>query len=170
MLELFNDKDLFKIVIFYVFHSPCPQISSMGRTLEEYGWNAPWRKPFYLNRQLKKASTNLNLVYSANSYDKFGKALTKANLLDDFPNDLHTERICIYDNMKNQFLSVFYHLRNAFAHCRLNMVDVDGECTFILEDGVPLNEKYKLSARMILRKSTLLKWIDIIESGEQKYI
>ena len=65
---------------------------------------------------------------------------------------------------------MFYHLRNAFAHCRLNMVDVDGECVFILEDVVTSKGKNKLSARMILRKSTLLKWIDIIESGEIKYI
>lgn len=168
--EGFDDKELYKIVIFYVFHSPCPQISSMERTLEEYGWNFPWRKPFYLNRHLRKASTNFNLIYSADSYDNLEKALKKANLLDEFPSDLHTERICIYDNKKNQFLSVFYHLRNAFAHCRLNMVDVDGECVFILEDVVCRNGKNKVSARMILRKSTLLKWIDIIESGEQKYI
>ena len=168
--EQFDDKELYKIVIFYVFHSPCPQISSMGRTLEEYGWSAPWRKPFYLNKHLRKSSTNFNLIYSADSYNNLGKALKKANLLDNFPSDLHTERICIYDKKKNQFLRVFYHLRNAFAHCRLNMVDVDGECVFILEDVVTSKGKNKLSARMILRKSTLLKWIDIIESGEIKYI
>ena len=168
--EEFDDKELYRIVIFYVFHSPCPQISSMGRTLEEYGWSTPWRKPFYLNRHLRKSSTNFNLIYSADSYDNLEKALRKANLLDAFPCDLHTERICIYDNKKNQFLSVFYHLRNAFAHCRLNMVDVDGECVFILEDVVRSKDKNKISARMILRKSTLLKWIDIIESGEEKYI
>lgn len=72
--------------------------------------------------------------------------------------------------MRNQFLSVFYHLRNAFAHCRINMIDYEDECIFILEDIVPnqKNEhKQKLSARMIIRKSTLLKWIDIIEEGEK---
>lgn len=60
-------------------------------------------------------------------------------------------------------------LRNAFAHCRLNMVDSDGECVFIIED-VKANKndnKVKVSARMILRKSTLLKWIDLIEHGER---
>ena len=68
-------------------------------------------------------------------------------------------------------MSVFYHIRNAIAHCRLNMVDVDGECVFVLEDVQPNKnaDRLKVSARMILRKSTLLKWIDLIEQGEREY-
>ena len=68
-------------------------------------------------------------------------------------------------------MSVFYHLRNAFAHCRLNMIDVNGESVFIIEDvqSSKKRDKLKVSARMILRKSTLLKWIDLIENGEQEY-
>ena len=171
--DRFNDEELFRIVTFFVFHSPCKQLSSMGRSLQEYGWNTPWQKPFYLNKQLKQASSNFNLIYSASTYDNLQIALEKSNLNSNFYDDLSVERICIYDNMRNQFMSVFYHLRNCFAHCRLNMVDVDGECVFILEDAVPTKnnpDKMKLSARMILRKSTLLKWIDIIESGEKYYI
>lgn len=79
--------------------------------------------------------------------------------------------ICAVDNQKNQFMSVFYHIRNAFAHGRLNMVDVDGDCVFILEDVQPnkKEEKLKVSARMIIKKSTLLRWIDIIEGGQTEY-
>lgn len=170
--ERFNDEDLFRIVTFFVFHSPCPELSSMGRSLSEYGWTAPWRKPYYLNRQLRQAATNYNLIYSANGYDAMENALEKATLKDSFPSDFETERVCIYDNQNNQFLSVFYHLRNAFAHCRLNMVDADGDCVFILEDVQPKRNSIllKVSARMILRKSTLLKWIDIIEAGETEYV
>ena len=36
--------------------------------------------------------------------------MEKANLLENFPSDLQTERVCIYDNKKNQFLSVFYYI------------------------------------------------------------
>ena len=167
----FNDADLFRIVIFFVFHSPCPQLSSMQKTLQEYNWNTPWRKPFYLNKQLKQASSNQSLIFSASNYSAMSDALDKANLNNSFPCELERERICIYDNQKNQFMSVFYHIRNAFAHCRLNMVDVNGECVFILEDILP-NKKtdtLKVSARMVLKKSTLLKWIDIIEGGEKEF-
>ena len=97
-----------------------------------------------LNRQLKQASTNFNLIYSANTYDSLELALDKADLNDSFPSDFGRERIAIYDNMRNQFLSVFYHLRNAFAHCRINMIDFEGDCVFILEDIVPnQNDEHK---------------------------
>lgn len=63
-------------------------------------------------------------------------------------------------------------MRNAFSHGRLNMVNIDGECVFVIEDISPKCKKGKhlVSARMILKKSTLLKWIDIIERGETEYI
>jgi hypothetical protein len=169
--DKFDDHDLFKIVVFFVFHSPCKNLSAMGKSLSEYGWNTPWRNPYYLNKQLRQAASTYELLYSAESYDKMSDALEKADLNDKFPSDLSRERICIYDKQKNQFLSVFFHIRNAFAHCRLNMVDVDGECVFILEDVVSIkkSEQVKVSARMILRKSTLLKWIDLIKNGECEY-
>lgn len=169
--EEFNDEDLFRIVVFFVFHSPCSTLSSMSRTLDVYGWNTPWGKPYYLNKQLKRSSSNYNLLFSACNYNAIEDALRNANLWKDFTNDLRTERICIYDNMHNQFLSVFYHIRNALAHCRINIVDVDGECVFIMEDVVPerKHDRLKLSARMIIKKSTLLNWIDLIEGGEQEY-
>lgn len=169
--EHFNDQDLVKIVIFFVFHSPCSNLSSMGKTLDEYGWSAPWRKPYYLNKQLRQASLYELVVYSAKGYNEMDIALEKADLKETFPSDFSRERICIYDNQGNQFLSVFYHIRNAFAHCRLNMVDVDGDCVFIFEDVQPKknSNQLKVSARMILRKSTLLKWIDLIENGAREY-
>ncbi len=169
--EEFRDDDLYRIITFFVFHSPCAELSSMSRTLKEYGWISPWKKPYWLNRQLKQISTNPKLLFSAHSYDAMEQALEKAQLKDDFPFDVGTERICIYDNMKNQFLSVFYHIRNAFAHCRIKMIEVEGDCIFVLEDVVHRKgEKLqKVSARMILRKSTLIKWIELIQGEPSEY-
>lgn len=169
--EQFNDSDLFRIVIFFVFHSPCSELSSMSRTLEEYGWSTPWEKPYCLNYQLKQAASNDELIFPAKTYSNMDVALDKAGLKDNFPSDLMRERICIYDNKQNQFMSVFYHLRNVFAHCRLNMIDVNGECVFIIEDIRPSKgqECVKVSARMILRKSTLIRWMELIENGEREY-
>lgn len=168
--EKFNNAELFRIVTFFVFHSPCQGLSAMGCSLAEYGWATPWEKPYWLNKQLRQAASNYNLLYPVKRYDETDIALEKANLKDNFPSDLNTERVCFYNGCKNQFLSVFYHLRNSFAHGRLNMMDINGECVFVFEDVVPKKnaDDLKVSARMILRKSTLLKWIDIIESGEKE--
>lgn len=170
--EKFNDTELFRIVTFFVFHSPYQGLSAMGCSLLDYGWTAPWKKPYWLNRQLRQAASNYELLYAVDRYDKMDVALEKAHLKDDFPSDFSTERICFYNGRNvSQFLNVFYHLRNSFAHGRLNMMDINGECIFVFEDVVPRgnDDKLKVSARMILRKSTLLKWINIIESGEKEY-
>ena len=145
----------------------------MRKSLKEYGWNTPWRKPYKLNEQLKRITNNKKLIYSSNTLKDIDSALKKANLDNNFPNDIELERICIYDCKKNQFESIFYHIRNSFAHCRLNMLDINGNCFFILEDGKPSSKnksKFEVSARMILSKKTLLKWIDIIENGEKELL
>lgn len=167
--ESFEDKELFKIVTFYLFHCPSEKSSYMRKSLKDYGWNTPWRKPYKLNEQLKRATNNERLIYSSQTIKEMDKALEKAQLDKNFPNDTELEKICIYNCKKNQFESIFYHIRNAFAHCRLNMKEQNKECIFILEDGKPKNDKqFIVTARMIIKKSTLLKWMDIIENGEKK--
>lgn len=170
--EKFNDEDLFRIVIFFVFHSPCQMLSSMGRTLLEYGWREPWKKPYFLNKQLAEVVSSPKLIVTASKYEEMEKKLEEADLKDDFPSNLLKERICIYNCENNQFMSIFRHLRNSLAHCRLNIIDVNGECVLVFEDVRPAKnaDKLEVSARMILKKSTLIKWIDIIESGERTYI
>lgn len=172
--EKFNDADLFKIVVFFVFHSPCPKQSARGKPLSEYNWNTPWKKPYRLDLQLMNASSLPISIKHFRPYKDAEKAFDEVKLKDNFPSDLSDERICIYDNEYNQWLSIFYHIRNSLAHGRLNMIDLAGECVFVLEDISTKKEKgkrdqRKVSARMILRKSTLLKWISIIEGGEQLY-
>ena len=59
--EKFNDADLFRIITFYVFHSPCKGLSSQYKPIEDYGWTKPWGKPEYLNRKLKDVANNPKL-------------------------------------------------------------------------------------------------------------
>lgn len=163
--EQFFDVDLFRIIVFYVFHSPCDGISSMGKPLEEYGWKNPWKKSTTLSQMLKDASSNPKLLYPAETYNEMKQVLQDANLFEGFPSDLQTERIAMHkDSKMSQFMSVFRHIRNALAHARMDMIDIDHDRVFILEDK---NNKNRVSARMILRQSTLLKWIDIIERREE---
>ena len=171
--EIFYDEKLFRIVIFYVFHNPCAGLSVMSKSLSDYNWSNPFGKPFYLNKHLKDVSNSEKLVFPADNYENILEQLEKADLKDNFPSNLSRERIVMHDNKDNHYMSIFYHIRNSLAHGRINIVDVDGECIFILED---VNERRKnnkgevaVSARMIIKRDTLLKWIDIIEMGEKEY-
>lgn len=167
--EQYNNPDFIRILVFYVFHCPCENISARGISLNDYGWTEPWRKPYKLNEQLKQATSNHNLIFSAHTYNNMDIALEKANLLHHFSDDVSTERICIYDNKDNQFLSIFGHIRNAFAHGRFLFVKNNDEEYYIMEDVKSIRRQKVVTARIILKKSSLLNWIDIIEGGQTEY-
>jgi hypothetical protein len=65
-------------------------------------------------------------------------------------------------------MAVFYHIRNALAHGRLAMYKYGKDIIFVLEDGIKSGDRFQVRSRMVLKKSTLLKWIDILESGPKK--
>ncbi|MBE7081239.1 MAG: hypothetical protein E7372_01615 [Clostridiales bacterium] len=168
-IEAFEDKQFLRIITFFVFHSPVDNLSARQICLSEYGWNTPWRKPYYLNKQLKQAASNYELLFSSATFKKMDEALTKADLISSFPSNIAKERICIYDCKNNQFMSVFFHIRNAFAHGRFDFRTLNDEEYYILEDVQKDKGDLKVSARMILKKRTLLNWIDIFERGEKEY-
>lgn len=168
--DSFQKPELNKFITFFLFHSPCSQLSAMSKTLLEYGWDDPWKKPQSLRKRLVSLSTNPNLVFSAQSVNDMQQALKKSNLSDDFPGNHNTEQIALYNNMYNQFMSVFYHLRNAIAHGRFTLIDIgadNGDYIIAFEDINKNKDEFRVTARMTLLKSTLDKWIDTIEAGFQ---
>ena len=97
--------------------------------------------------------------------------LKKADLMDNFPDNLDRERICVVNNKKNQFMSVFYHIRDSFAHGRFFVQDCNGRKVFVMEDVAPREGSLEpVTARMIIRKETLLNWINLIKGGEKLYL
>lgn len=162
----------YKILRFFVIESPVEDLSARQKTLASYGWSSPWRKPFYLRKQLNNLSGNTNLIFSANDYSALGNEFSKANLLTFPPND-YTERVCFYNGKYGaQYMNLFFHIRNSFAHGRFNILDKN---IFLMEDvtkgkksEIPVG-MMKCSARMVLSMNTLIKWINFIEGGEKNW-
>lgn len=102
-------------------------------------------------------------------------AITKADLRGNYPTNLQTERIAIYVSKKDQaqFTSIFKHIRNSIAHARfvISEVKIDGQQkrVYAFQDDTLNRTGFKISARMILREETLLRWSDIISGGEVEY-
>ena len=162
-----------RIFWFFVINSPVNGLTARQKSLLDYGWSKPWHKPYCLRRKLNEMSTNKELIYSAQTYDAMDVALRKSSLLVFPPLEINTERVCIYNGKRTQYLSLFYHIRNAIAHGRFSIVSNENESVLIMEDVTNKrkwmdNEKKTCSARMVLRISTLLKWIDYIEGGESQ--
>lgn len=171
----FSDDNFQKILSFFLIHTPVISLFAQAKDLHSHGWSSPWNKKYYLNKQLKEASSNYNLIFSTKKYDVMSDAITKADLRTNFLTDLQTERIAIYISNKDQsqFISVFNHIRNSIAHARfvIRKAEIEGRYkrVYVFQDGKLEKNGFKISARMVLREETLLKWIDIISGGEVEY-
>ena len=166
--DSYADDDLKRIVLFYVINTPCTALSSSGIPLTEYGWPKDiWRKPALKQLLFDIAKLEYKKTFfPVNKTDETKNACEQAKMKKGFHNDRSVEKIVVYRNSGyNDFMSVLYHIRNAFAHGRLAMYEVENseDIVFVLEDGVKRNNIYYVRARMILKKSTLIKWIDILE-------
>lgn len=178
--DSYADDVLKDLVLFYVINTPCTDLSSSGLPLSYYGWgNDVWKKG-----KLKAAlfdiaglsidkSSDVDKVKTrrfcvAHKTNEMKVCCKSTDLSKGFHKKRDIERIAMYKGKYNEFLSICYHIRNAFAHGRLAMYDYnDGnDIIFVLEDGVKKNGEFQVRSRMILKKSTLKQWMDIIKSGK----
>lgn len=164
----YADDGLLRIIRFYVINTPCTELSYSGKAITEYGWKKDiWKKDTLKNILFDAANLKRGETFVvAKKTNEMRKACEIARLKKGFQQSREIERMVLYKNKKNEFLSVFYHIRNAFAHGRMAMYSSDKEdIVFVLEDGINKNESFIVRSRMILKRQTLLKWIDIIEKG-----
>lgn len=160
-----------QLMEFYVFYSILPQQSAQRRTLQFYGWT---EKPWKTNRYLKDLlmadhfEGKKHFFQAAASYVELADALRKADLGSEDFQKLNEERVAFLNSEKNQFISLFKHIRCAFAHGRVGVKKTEQGSMYLLEDGCPEQGRLKVSARMVLRPSTLLNWIKIIREGPQE--
>lgn len=164
--ESYADDDLYRIVMFYVINTPCTALSSSGIELKDYGWNKDiWKKSGLKKMLFDVANLESGKTFVAvNKTDEMKHACELAKMKKGFHTDRSTERIALYrPSDYNDFMSVLYHIRNSFAHGRLAMYESNDGIVFALEDGKKINREFYVRSRMILKKSTLLKWIDILE-------
>lgn len=165
----FADDDLKKLVLFYVIYTPCTDLSSSSISMKRYGWDSDnvWRDQKLKNELFEVAGLVRNDTFiSVKTIDMMKEACQKANMTRSFCKNRQKERIVIYKPSKyNEFLAICYHIRNAFAHGRLAVHSIknSADIMFVLEDGLNYNGKFQVRSRMILKKSTLLRWIEIID-------
>lgn len=155
---------------FYIVETPVKRLSSLSVPLVSYGWKRPWAKPEYLNRHLKDAMSQSQALYSAETRDTMEDALSKAGLLDYVDENNLQERIAIYNCERNQFMSTFYHVRNALCHGRFSFIKSRRTIWVVLEDVSSARKSdgedvVVLGARMILKQTTLLTWQKLVSHG-----
>ena len=164
----FADDGLKRIILFYVINTPCEQLSSSSIPMKDYDWPKKLWQNNVLKDQLFKVANlkrNETFVVAKNVYD-MKDACHVGNLTGKFHEKRDVERIAFYKpGNYPEFMAVLYHIRNAFAHGRFAMYKHEEGIVFVLEDGMKKGNQFQIRSRMVLKKSTLIEWIDIIESG-----
>ena len=167
------DNDLYKIILFFVIFSLCPKYSTQGRTLQFYNWkDKPWSTNKYLKDKLDSGvfSDKKKYFQCAAQIPKLVDAVRKADLGDDFYLHREIERVAFTNTESSEYMSLFHHIRCALAHGRIAMFEDPNsdDLLFVMENGSELGAEFQVKARMILRRSTLLRWIDIITAGPKE--
>jgi len=161
------DENFTRIIVFFVINTPCMESSSSGINIKEYGWDKnTWRNSTLKNKLFDVAGLKRDETFVvAKRVDLMKNACEKGKVKKNFHKARSIEKVVIYKSRSNEFLSICNHIRNSFAHGRFSIYEENGEEIFVMEDGVVRNGKFQVRSRMILKKSTLVKWIDILEKG-----
>lgn len=172
----YEDEGLYEIILFFVIHSPCSGQSENGISLTERGWKEkPWNSPKYLKEKLDNVifGTNTRMLKICESKYKMLCEIENYNLDDDFFKYREQQRALYAKANKagceNEYMSLFYHIRNALAHGRIAMYPTkNGDITFVMEDGKQkgkdADDRFEVSARIVINKSSLLKVIELLKN------
>ncbi len=167
------DEELYQIILFYIIFSPCPQYCTQGRSLQYYGWKEkPWRTNRYLKAKLDAGvfERKSNFFRPVQKIPDLKEAFRKAKLENDFFKDRSFERVAFLNTEDNSYMSLFRHVRCALAHGRLAIYPTpdNKDAVLVMENGNEKGAYFQVKARMVLRKSTLLKWSQIVRNGPQE--
>lgn len=158
-----------KIVDFYLFNCPSTITRRKGKTkkrypvsqrafsLEKYGWNGKLLQTLLATM---KHPASGHLVYQTFKSNEDIEAETTNILRNSTLADPHFEMILMQERTDmNKTSSIFYYIRNAFAHGSFSVVGKGENKTYYFESS----RDEKIKARIRLREQTLLNWIQDVQ-------
>lgn len=167
-----STEDFIKIAKFFLINTPVEGLSARGIILQNYGWEEGFNIR-NLNNKLKKSFHTSDVIYKSGNLKDLNSLFQKLNFVEGYSQSFKEEKVVFANTKGNQFMGICTHIRNCFAHSRFNIHELeDNDWIFYFEDvssrANTNNGEHRLSAKMYIRKSTLLKWIDIIQQGPEK--
>lgn len=166
----FYDNDFYRIIEFYVLHSPCKVSSYTPISFEKLGWKNPWnssrfRHEFDIVPNFRKDE---NYRYHE-SINHFKGMWEDANWGEFFNIEKSEFAVFIHAGESNPRMDLLHHIRNSFAHGRFSVKKDSGEYYIYLEDVTTVRSVTGLvvNSRICLKKSTLISWLDTFEKKSE---
>lgn len=163
------DEDTRKIIYFFVAETPCKNESARGKTLSQYGWenDDPPKEGNFEEGLFEIAGLTKENLFFELKREKMKERFNETGMTGAFYEKLGGNFIVSLVN-RNRVLDIFRHIRNSIAHLRFDIKNTELGTFFIFEDGAQNGKKFEVKARMILKKETLLKWIEWIKTGTEE--
>lgn len=167
-----SEHEYYLLYSFFVTYSMCPNQSCKKKSFTEYGWKS--ENIIEKNENGEKSKTDLGnalskiLDFNSNylflsSNNHIRESFSKLNLSDGQLQDFDFERSVIgYTSCQNRYLKLFYRVRDALSHGNFALkYSTNNEKMVILED----HDTHGVTARIVIKLSTLLAFIDIIDKN-----
>jgi len=165
-----KNENYFKILDFYVVNAICGELSCKGKTASELGWGKQvWKKGILKNLIFETICSKEHFsdcIFIAKTNSDIRNGINNFSMDKHFHN-LREEKIVVHKKYNlNQVESIFYHIRNSFAHGRFQIYSYKDELYYVFESGIIKKsiDKIELKARMVIKEKTLLKWIEILNN------
>lgn len=166
----FYDADFQRIIDFYVLHSPCKISSYTPHTIESFGWRNVWQSStFRKTFDAVPGFVENDTFRWHESKNHFLEMWSDADWGDFFEIENKEFAVIIKAGETSQRMDLFHHIRNAFAHGRFAVKKVNKEYYIYFEDVTNISGYSGLfvNARMCLKKSTLIEWLNIFEKKSE---
>lgn len=169
---IFNHKDEYCLSMkeynvlheFFITYSMCKNSSFKTKTFTDYGWSSDNISKAGCLEQLSNIlllDKNKNFLFYAGEDIK--QQFNMLNLLDEFTNDIDTERAVIKRTFEeNNYFRLFNRIRNALAHGNYKLVySSKNEKMIIIQD----NDRYNVTARIVIKLNTIFELIKVIDKN-----
>lgn len=161
----YSNKNFLRILDFYLFHCPVTtkstikkeavykKVSQRAITFEEKGW-VGGRLTALHNEMLKHIEHKD--VNSAEEVASAWEELERTSTNRDF----YCDRV-VYCNTIGKTKSLYYTIRNAFAHGSFEILNVKGKYIYFFET----EKNGEMRSKIRLKEKTLLSWLTLFERG-----
>lgn len=153
-----KNHDLTKILDFYVWNCPVEGVVPHAKTFEMLGFDKSYK--FKSLKNSIRCSGNVKIPYITSTRKDMSATLQDENQY----NSRKFSEIIILLKHSSSVSDLFRCIRNAFAHGTFYMEKERDKADYFLflENRNSSNE---INARIVLKSSTLLRWIKIINKG-----
>lgn len=162
----FYDADFYRIIDFFVLHSPCKVSSYSPRTLESMGWKNLWQSSRFrsLFDEIMGLVENISFLQheAKNHFLEMWNTLNR-EVFFEINGDVYA--VITHAGESNPRMDLLHHIRNSFAHGRFAIIRDHKEYFIFLEDVSTINKLPGIyaTARICLKKTSLLQLIDFFE-------